>query len=183
MSDAQNCGNGGEEDGARDSAAITDVLLVIDTATLLDKAAGQSPSPVSVDGTDCYRLSPGRDTLDGSHGTPPASWPVDARTGSQLRIRWTALAMRGEHAVLLQLALADDAALGNLQLHVEDNAVRYAPRSDKPEEAVARQAPDAYWQAEVIASGEAEMRVEATVTDRDANVLGRFTWPLRIAVS
>ncbi|VVD79904.1 inclusion body protein [Pandoraea capi] len=183
MSDAQNCGNGGGEDGARDSAAITDVLLVIDTATLLDKAAGQSPSPVSVDGTDCYRLSPGHDTLDGSSGTHAATWRIDARPGERIRMRWTALAMRGEQAVLLQLALADDAMLGNLQLHVEDNAVRYAPRYDKPEEAVARQAPDAYWQADVVASGEAETSVEATVTDRDANVLGRFTWSMRIAVA
>ncbi|WP_242561102.1 MULTISPECIES: AidA/PixA family protein [Pandoraea] len=182
MSDAQTCGTG-DGGGALVSAAVTDVLLVIDTATLLDKAAGPTSSPVAVDGDDCYRLSPGHDTLDGDRETHAAGWRIDARPGERIRIRWTALAMRGEHAVLLQLALADDATLGNLQLHVEDSAVRYAPRSDKPEEAVARQAPDAYWQADVVASGEAETSVEATVTDRDANVLGRFTWSMRIAVA
>ncbi|VVD61862.1 AidA/PixA family protein [Pandoraea anhela] len=181
MSDAQTCGTRGDGEAAADRVTVIDVLLAIDTATLLDKTDGHTPS-ATVDGSDCYRLSPGRDALSGESGTGGARWCIDVRPGQRLRIRWTPLAMRGEHAVLLQLALADETTLHHLRLHVEDKAVRYAPGTDTPTSPVAREATDAFWQADVVASGDAELTAEAIVTDREANVLGRFSWSFRMAV-
>ena len=182
MSDAQTCGNkddGGEAGKAGGSAAIIDVLLVIDTVTLLDDHPEAADRPVSVDEPACYRLSPNNGALSGTSGD---DWSLDVHPGERLRLRWTPLAMRGEHAVLLQLALTDEATLSHSGMHVEENAVRYAPQAGKPEEAVAREAPDAFWQADVVAGGTAELSVEATVMDRDAAVLGCFAWTLRIVV-
>ncbi|AJP57664.1 hypothetical protein UC34_13010 [Pandoraea vervacti] len=175
MSDPSTC-------GALHDESAANVLLAIDTATLLDHP---HDSPVgdaqttAVDGSACFCLSSGADALAGVNTT---TWSLDVRPGARLRLRWTPLAMRGEHAVLLHLSLADEAVLGNLQLHVDDNAVRYAPQPGTPGDAVARPAPDAFWQAQVVASGKATLTVEAIVTDRDATLLGRFGWTVRIAV-
>ncbi|AKM32369.1 hypothetical protein AB870_23120 [Pandoraea faecigallinarum] len=186
MSDAPTRG------GPRDeSTAVTDALLVIDTVTLLDSPADSSHSPDSsrscvhadrtshVGGDACYCLAPGAQAL---RGVRASTWTIDVPVGERLRLRWTPLAMRGEHAVLLELSLTDEAVLGDLRLHVEDHAVRYAPQPGKPQEAVAREAPDAYWQADVVASGTADLGIDAIVTDRDATVLARFGWTLRIVV-
>ncbi|VVD67339.1 inclusion body protein [Pandoraea aquatica] len=176
MSEAKPCGDTGDD--AR-SAAGTDVLLVVDTVTLLDRASVSDGKPQSAPDDAYYALAPNAEALSGTHG---AKWVIDAQPGTRLKLRWTPLAMRGEHAALLQFVLADEATLGRASLHVESHASRYAPQSGKPEEPVAREAPDAYWAAEVIARGTADVNVEATVTDRDANVLGRFILSLQIVV-
>ncbi|MFJ2991381.1 AidA/PixA family protein [Pandoraea sp. NPDC087047] len=179
MSDAKTCGNGGNGGDSGNAGTIADVLLVIDTVTLLDKHPEAATEPVDVDGAECFALAPRGDALT---GLSASSWQIDVRPGAQLRLRWTPLAMRGEHALLLQLSLDGETTLGKLQLHVEEHAVRYAPQAGTPEEAVAHEAPDAFWQAAVVGSGTAEVSVDALVTDRDANVLGRLRWPLRIIV-
>ncbi|ANJ87138.1 AidA/PixA family protein [Pandoraea oxalativorans] len=176
MSEAKPCGNTGNE--AR-SAASTDVLLVVDTVTLLERASGGDEKPQPAPDTAYYALAPNADALAGVNG---AKWVIHARPGTRLKLRWTPLAMRGEHAALLQFALLDETTLGRPSLHVESHATRYAPQSGKLDEPVPREAPDAYWETEVIASGMADVNVDATVTDRDANVLGRFTWSLQIVV-
>lgn len=173
MSDAHTSDAGGER------PAIVDVLLVIDTVTLLDRHPEAADNPVTVDGDGCYGLAPDANALDGVNAAP---WPVDVHAGDRLRLRWTPLAMRGEHAVLLQLSLADASSLSGLQLHVHEHATRYAPQPGDPQVSVAREAPDAFWQADVVASGTAQVDVEAIVTDRDANVLARLRWPLRVVV-
>lgn len=179
MSDAQTCGDNGEAGKVRGHAAIIDVLLVIDTVTLLADHPEAVDQPVSIDGYACYHLSSEKGALN---GTSANDWSLDVRPGERLRLRWTPLAMRGEHAALLQLSLADEATLGHPDIHVEENAVRYAPQAGKPEEPVAREAPDVFWQADVVASGTATLSVEATVMDRDAAVLGRFAWTVQIVV-
>ncbi|VVE13362.1 AidA/PixA family protein [Pandoraea terrigena] len=171
MSDAHS------SDGER--RAIADVLLVIDSATLLDRHPQATDAPVSVDADRCYGLAPDSAALDGVNA---AQWRVDAHAGDRLRLRWTPLAIRGEHAVLLELSLDDERTLSGLQLHVHEHATRYAPQSGSFETPVAREAPDAFWQADVVGSGTAALTIEAIVTDRDANVLGRFRWPMRIVV-
>ena len=173
MSDARTP-NGGSHTGA-----TADVLLVIDTMTLLDQHPDAADAPVDIESDGCYGLAPDKQAL---HGVSAAPWPVDVRPGDCLRIRWTPLAMRGEHAVLLQLSLDDEATLGGLQIQVHEHAPRYAPQSGEPQAPVAREAPDAFWQADVVASGKVNVRVEAIVTDRDANVLARLRWSLPVVV-
>lgn len=174
MSDARTHG------ATHDAHAITDVLLVIDTVTLLDRHPDAAHTPVDIESNGYYGLAPDKQALEGVSAAP---WPIDVRPGDCLRVRWTPLAMRGEHAVLLQLALDDESTLAGLQLHVHEHAQRYAPQSDAPQEPVAREAPDAFWQADVVASGTANVNVEAIVTDRDANVLARLRWSLPVVVS
>ncbi|AJC17025.1 AidA/PixA family protein [Pandoraea sputorum] len=176
MSEAKPCGDTGVDTR---SAACTDVLLVVDTVTLLDRAAGTEGPPQPVTGDAYYALAPNADALTGVNG---AKWVIEAQPGSRLKLRWTPLAMRGEHAALLQFELADETTLGRSSLHVDNHATRFAPQSAMPEAPVSREAPDAYWETEVIASGTAAVKVDATVTDRDANILGRFTWSLQIVV-
>ncbi|AVF40985.1 AidA/PixA family protein [Pandoraea apista] len=164
---------------SNDSRAIADVLLVIDTMTLLDRHPDAADAPVAIEGEGCYGLASGKQALEGVSAAP---WPVDVRPGDSLRFRWTPLAMRGEHAVLLQLAVADESTLADLKMHVHEHAMRYAPQAAAPQEPIAREAPDAFWQADVVASGAAHLSVEAIVTDRDANVLARFRWSLPVVV-
>ncbi|VVE34906.1 inclusion body protein [Pandoraea eparura] len=172
-------------DGDGERRAIIDILLVIDTVTLLDRhpdaadAAKATDVPVSVDAHDCYGLAPDSAALDGVNAAP---WRVAVRTGDGLRLRWTPLAMRGEHAVLLQLSLNDETTLSGLQLHLREHATRYAPQSGSLQTPVTRDAPDAFWQADVVGSGTAALTIDAIVTDRDANVLGRLRWPMRLVV-
>lgn len=166
-------------DGNGDRRAIADVLLVIDTVTLLDRHPDAVDAPVSVDADCCYGLAADSAALTGVNA---AQWRIDVRTGDRLRLRWTPLAMRGEHAVMLQLSLDDEITLSGLRLHWHEHATRYAPQASSPQTAVARDAPDAFWQADVVGSGTAALAIEAIVTDRDANVLGRFRWPMRVVV-
>ncbi|MDR3400548.1 MAG: AidA/PixA family protein [Pandoraea sp.] len=161
------------------TGATADVLLVIDTVTLLDRHPDAADNPVDIESDGCYGLAPDSQALDGVSAAP---WPIDVRTGDRVRLRWTPLAMRGEHAVLLELSLTDETVLGGLRMHVHEHAPRYAPQSGSPEQPVAREAPDAFWQADVIASGTAEVDVVAIVTDRDASVLARFRWSLPVVV-
>lgn len=166
-------------DGDGERRAIADVLLVIDTVTLLDRHPDAVETTVSVDADGCYGLAPDSAALDGVNAP---QWRVGVRAGDGLRLRWTPLAMRGEHAVLLQLSVDDETTLSGLQLHLHEHATRYAPQSGSLETPVARDAPDAFWQADVVGSGTAALTIDAMVTDRDANVLGRFRWPMRLIV-
>lgn len=163
-----------------DAGPSVDVLLVIDIDTLLDRYPDAANAPVQVDRDSCFGLASGREALTVVN---TEAWRIAARPGQRLRIRWTPLAMRGEHQILLQLAAADEATLGALKLHVDADAVRHVPQSGAPEHPVARTAVDAYWQADVVASGTTQVNVEAVATDRDAAVLARFRWPLRIVVT
>ncbi|WP_353189228.1 AidA/PixA family protein [Pandoraea pnomenusa] len=162
-----------------DAGTAADVLIVIDTVTLLDAHSGAADAAVDVDGSGYYAVAPGGEALEGVSGAP---WRIDVSPGDCVRLRWTPLAMRGEHAVLLLLSLTDDAPLSALQQHVNTDATRYVPQSAAPEQPVPRPALDAYWQADVVASGSTSLQVEATVTDRDAAVIGRFRWLLPIVV-
>ncbi|VVD98692.1 AidA/PixA family protein [Pandoraea cepalis] len=166
-------------DGDGACRAIADVLLVIDTVTLLDQHPEATDAPVGVDADCCYGLAADSAALTGVNA---AQWRIAVRPGDRLRLRWTPLAMRGEHAVMLQLCLDDETTLSGLQLHCLTHATRYAPQSGSPQVAVARDAPDAFWQADVAGSGTAALTIEAIVTDRDANVLGRFRWSMRVVV-
>jgi hypothetical protein len=166
-------------DVGSDTGTIADILLVIDTMTLLDRHPDAADAPVDIESDGCFGLAPGSRALEGVSAAP---WPVEVRPGDSLRLRWTPLAMRGEHAVLLQLSLDDEATLGGLAMHVHEHATHYAPQPGSPQAPVAREAPDAFWQADVVASGTAQVNVEAMVTDRDANVLARFRWSLPVVV-
>lgn len=173
MSDARTSSAGSE------TRAFADVLLVIDAVMLLDRYPDAAHNPVDIEGDGCYGLAPDSEAL---HGVCAAPWLIDVRAGDRLRLRWTSLAMRGEHAVLLQLSVDDESTLGGLEMHVDEHATRYAPQSGAPQAPVAREAPDAFWQADVVASGTAGLNVEAIVTDRDANILARFRWPLPVVI-
>ncbi|APD13500.1 AidA/PixA family protein [Pandoraea pulmonicola] len=166
------------------SAPAVDILLALDTMTWLDRHPHGDPAstPVDVEPDACYGLASGSGPEAPLRAGKAAHVHVDARPGARLRLRWTPLALRGEHAVLLQLSLGDDATLADLQLHIDEHATRYAPQAGTPERPASRQAPDAFWQADVVAPGTVSVDAEATVTDRDAQVIARFRWPLRIEV-
>ena len=173
MSDART------RDAGSDTRAIVDVLLIIDTVALLDRHPNAADATMDIESDACYGLAPGSRALEGVSAAP---WPVDVHPGDSLRLRWTPLAMRGEHAVLLQLCADDESTLSGLQMQIHEHAPRYAPQSGAAQQPVAREAPDVFWQADVVASGTAKVNVEAIVTDRDANVLGRFRWSLPVVV-
>ena len=71
-------------DGNAVRRAIADVLLVIDTVTLLDRHPDAVDAPVSVDADCCYGLAADSAALTGVNA---AQWRIDVRTGDRLRLR------------------------------------------------------------------------------------------------
>lgn len=156
----------GDCESSESSAA--EVFLVIDTAALL---AGEPEASC------CYALYTG---LDSRLTSNDGQVHLNTSPGDLISIRWSSTAVRGEQAVLLALQLPDDDVLTNLALTANPDATFYMPQMDHPGEPVPRTTLDAVWQAEVVTEGSVNVQVEATVTDRDAQVLGTFAWPLRI---
>ncbi|VVE11993.1 hypothetical protein PIN31009_02679 [Pandoraea iniqua] len=152
------------------NAAGTNVLLVIDTGALL---AGESEPAC------CYALCTGMDSLLTSND---GQLHLNAAAGEQVHVRWSPTAVRGEHAVLLDLQLANEDVLTNLTLQTNPAATVQVPQMGEPGECEARPAHDAFWQLDVAAEGNVELKLKAIVTDRDAEIAGTFEWPLSIVV-
>lgn len=162
-----------------DAHTVIDVLLVIDTVTLLARQTHTAPSQRHAEPGGWFTLAPGQVEPDAARMPP---WRIDAAPGNCVRLRWTPLAMQGEHAVLLDLSPTDTAVFGEWHLHMHADSPRHAPSMGAPEHPALRAAPDVYWQAEVERAGSTELSVGLTITDRGANILSRLRRPLRIAV-
>lgn len=162
-----------------DAHTVIDVLLVIDTVTLLARQTHAAPSQRHAEPGGWFTLAPGQVEPDAARMPP---WRIDAAPGNCVRLRWTPLAMQGEHAVLLNLSPTDTAVFGEWHLHMHADSPRHAPSMGAPEHPALRAAPDVYWQAEVERAGSTELSVGLTITDRGANILSRLRRPLRIAV-
>lgn len=162
-----------------DAHTVIDVLLVIDTVTLLARQTHAAPAQRHAEPGGWFTLAPGQVEPDAARMPP---WRIDAAPGNRVRLRWTPLAMQGEHAVLLDLSPTDTAVFGEWHLHMHADSPRHAPSMGDPEHPALRAAPDVYWQAEVERAGSTELSVGLTITDRGANVLSRLRRPLRIAV-
>ncbi|VVD65359.1 hypothetical protein PMO31116_00317 [Pandoraea morbifera] len=162
-----------------DARTVTDVLLVIDTVTLLARHAHAAPAQRHAEPGEWFTLAPGQVEPDAARMAP---WRIDATPGNRVRLRWTPLAMQGEHAVLLDLSPTDTTVFGEWHLHMHADSPRHAPSMGDPEHPALRAAPDVYWQAEVERAGSTELSVELTITDRDANVLRQLQRSLRIEV-
>ncbi|UIF88985.1 AidA/PixA family protein [Cupriavidus sp. UYPR2.512] len=179
MSDRQACKSSGQT-GTDD---ITDVLLVVDTVTLLKRCpdAGDDPAnPTPVDGDCCYGIASGIGQLQGIN---EGQLCIEAPIGACLRLRWAPLAMRAEYAVLLSLELSDEQTFGHARLIVDEQATSYVPQSATPMQPARRSASDYFWQIDVKACGTVEATINALVTDRDARILGSFQWPLHLSVT
>jgi hypothetical protein len=161
-----------------------DVLLAIDAATLLARypdASRNVKAPTPVDGAACYILAP---TSDGIEAGQDGRFRVAAAVGARLRLRGTALGLRGEHAVLLSRVLRpqDARTLTNPSLVVDEDATIFVPQVGHPERPVARQAADHYWWMDVLAHGRGEFRVDIIVAGRDGMPMGCFRIPLAYSI-
>ncbi|VVE61894.1 hypothetical protein PAN31117_00685 [Pandoraea anapnoica] len=151
-----------------ESQTSADVLLIIDAAALL---AGASASDC------CYALCTGLDSLLTSNG---GQLHLNAIPGERVSIRWSPTSVRGEQAILLDLHLPNDDVLSNLVLTTNPDVTLFVPQMDDPTKLETRTTLDACWEVDVVAEGSVDMQIEAIVTDRNAEVIGTFRWPLSI---
>jgi nematocidal protein AidA len=161
-----------------------DALLVFDAATLLSRYpdASRAPdAPSLADAECCYCLAPEAGELVASNN---GLFRISAPLGAQLRLRPATLALRAEQSVLLtSVLLSDEKTLTKPQLVVHDKAEVFVPGSQDPAQPERLHSLDHFWHANVIAHDSVEALIGATITDRNANVLGCFRWKLVFEIS
>lgn len=166
------------------SSTAIDLLLVIDTVTLLERhpATNEESAPASVDSSFCYCFAPGKKQIVASNDGTLA---VKAPPGTDLRLRWSPLSLRGERIILLDISLSDNEILGPIAQHVDERASLFMPQlnsSGTMDEPAKRTAPDIFWKTKMIAPGAVDARINARIMGRDAHVLGNFFWDLRLTL-
>ncbi|GAB3629944.1 inclusion body protein [Pandoraea terrae] len=177
MSSTQSC--------SRDSAQIVDVLLAVDVLTLLARYPGASRDPgmpTPVDGEASFVLAP---SMQGIEADRAGRLRVCAAAGAKLRLRATALALRGEHAVLLSEVRQpqDSRSLSSPSSEVDAHAEIGVPQAQHPERPLRRPAVDHFWQMSVLGQGRGEFRVGIMLTGRDGVPLGCFRFSLAYEIS
>lgn len=160
-------------------AHIVDALLVFDTDTLLERYPDASRSPDAPSPADvecCFLLAPGPDRLGAfNDGRLRVSAPV----GSFLRLRPATLALRAEYAVLLiAVEWGHQDTLSGLKFCFDDQAEISVPQMADPAKTARYASVDHFWQAQVLAHGSVDVRVDAMIADRNAGILGCFRWEL-----
>jgi len=158
----------GKESAMPESQTSADVLLIIDAAALL---SGESAAD------SCYALCTGLDSLLTSND---GQLHLNAMPGKRVSFRWSPTSVRGEQAIMLNLQLPDDDVLTDLVLKTNPDATLFVPQMEDPTKLETRTTHDACWEVDVVAEGSVDMQIEAIVTDRNAEVIGTFRWPLSI---
>lgn len=160
---------------------VVDVMLIFDAVTLLSRnpEASRTPAaPTPADPDCCYAFAPATDTL-----TAPTAGRLRMRAplGALVRIRATTPSLLAEHAVLVtSLQLSGGPALSDPQPVVNPQAEAFVPQLSEQSHPVRHHQTDAFWQTQVLAHQPVEARIDATVLDREANVLGCFRLQLTI---
>lgn len=161
-----------------------DALLVFDAATLLSRYpdASRAPDAPSIaDAECCYCLAPEAGELVATNN---GLFRVSVPLGAQLRLRLATLALRAEHSVLLtSIQLSDEQTLTTPQLVVREKAEIFLPQTQDPLQPERHLSLDHFWHAQVLAHDSVEALVDATITDRGANILGCFRWKLLFELS
>ncbi len=104
-----------------------------------------------------------------------------APIGALVRIRAATPSLLTEHAVLVtSLQLSGARALSDPQPVVNSHAEALVPQLGEQPHPARHRATDAFWQMQVLAHEPVEARIDATLLDREANVLGCFRWQLAI---
>ncbi|MGD7313977.1 AidA/PixA family protein, partial [Ralstonia pseudosolanacearum] len=160
---------------------VVDVMLIFDAVTLLSShpEASRTPdAPTPVGAQCCYAFAPGA-------GAPTAPnsgrLTVCAPIGALVRIRAATPSLLTEHAVLVtSLQLSGARALSDPQPVVNSHAEALVPQLGEQPHPARHRATDAFWQMQVLAHEPVEARIDATLLDREANVLGCFRWQLAI---
>ena len=160
------------------------VLVIVDAETLLSRyphASLSSDTPTLVDGAHLYVLA-ARDI--GPLGRNDGHLDLAGRPGVHLRIRGNALALRGEHIVLLHRMAQDNAdVLSPFELVLREALTVPTPNADSLLEPGSQGINDHFWRSQVLAHGEAACDLDFIVLDKDCAILGYFRWRLQISIS
>ncbi|WP_445215916.1 AidA/PixA family protein [Bradyrhizobium sp. Pa8] len=160
------------------------VLLIVDAETLLSRYSNVSLSPdapVPIDSEHLYVLA-ARD--GGPLGSNDGHLDLVVTPGVHLRIRGNALALRGEHIVVLYGIAQEHADVLSLFELVQRPALTVAtPNFEKLLQPGNQRIDDYFWQSRVLADGVAPCDLNFMVLNKACSVLGYFRWRLQINVA
>jgi hypothetical protein len=164
---------------------IIDVLLVADTAAILEKygSAGTPSKPTYLDENLIWLIVRQKQAI---FANASAELKLAARTEDIIRWRATSLSHNAENSALFYAFQPMRPGTDKLIRTPRANLVELKtplPDPDAPAKPTMQQVQDYFWQTTVLSAGEAVYTFDFTIVHRDGTVHGYFSWDPFIKIS
>lgn len=168
-----------------DSIQVIDVLIVVDTETVLAKygAGGSVGHPYSVDERLIWAVAK-KDSVVFANAT--GELKLRAQTEDIIRWRATGLSLNSEDSVILYAFAVKKQSGPGLIRKPRANLVELKtplPQENDPAKPAMQTVQDYFWQTTVQRSGHEIYTFNFMIVHRDGTVRGHFTWDPTITIS